>query len=100
MSYEDFFLLKDLSWLSETSGTEWFLNIAELGYNIFYLISIMYFGYKIFQSAYNYMMKSEGAVGFAKLQILREILEPIKGLAYLVIGMTCIKIVASFFLVN
>lgn len=99
MSYEDFFLFKDLSWLSETSSTEWFLNIANLGYNTFYIISILMFGYKLLQSLYNYIVKSEGAFEYAKLQILREILEPIKGLAYLVIGMTFIKIVASFFIV-
>lgn len=98
MSYEDFFLFKNLSWLTETNGTEWFINLANLGYNIFYIISILMFGYKLLQSLYNYIVKSEGAFEYAKLQMLREVFEPVKGLAYLVTGMTFIKIIAAFFL--
>lgn len=79
-------------------GIDWFINVGELGYNIFYIVSILYFGYKLFQSAYNYIMRSEGAFGFAKIQMFMEILEPIKGIAYFVIGLTLIKIIASFFI--
>lgn len=98
MGYEDFFLFKNLSWLTESNGTEWFINFANLGYNIFYIISILMFGYKLLQSLYNYIVKSEGAFEYAKLQMLREVFEPVKGLAYLVNGMTFIKIIAAFFL--
>ena len=98
MSYEDFFLLKNLSWLTESNGTEWFINLANLGYNIFYIISILMFGYKLLQSLYNYIVKSEGAFEYAKLQMLREVFEPVKGIAYLVVGMTFIKIIAAFFI--
>lgn len=98
MSYEDFFLFKNLSWLTESNGTEWFINLANLGYNIFYIISILMFGYKLLQSLYNYIVKSEGAFEYAKLQMLREVFEPVKGIAYLVVGMTFIKIIAAFFI--
>lgn len=98
MGYETFNLFSGLGWFTTASGVEWFMNLARLGYNIFYLMSILFMGFKLIQAAYIWLVRSDAAFGHTKQQMLMEIFEPVKGLAYFAAGMTFIKIVAGFFI--
>lgn len=98
MDYENFNLFSGLSWFTMASGAEWFMNLAKLGYNIFYLMSFLFMGFKLVQAAFIWLARSDAVFGHAKQQMLMEILEPVKGLAYFVAGMTFIKIVTGYFI--
>ena len=99
MGYEDFNLFSGLSWFTETSGREWFMHLASLGYSIFYLISVLYLGFKLLQAGYYvWLARSDAAFGHSKQQMLMEIIEPVKGLVYFVVGLTAVRIIAGFFI--
>ncbi|MDO4500680.1 MAG: hypothetical protein Q4B60_05325 [Erysipelotrichaceae bacterium] len=98
MGYEDFNLFSNLTWFTETSGKEWFMHLATLGYNIFYIMAIMALGFKMLQAGYIWLTRADAAFGHTKQQMFMEIFEPVKGLAFFVIGMTVIKIISGFFI--
>lgn len=85
-------------WMTDgTSGTEFFLNLGYFGYNVFYVLSIILFVFKMGQAFYNYQRKASTSMDFQKTELINEMWEPVKGLAYLVVGMSAVKIVVNIF---
>ena len=72
------------------------LYMANILYNIFLIMAVMYFGYKIAEGLFRYQQRAVHAI--QKNQMIEEIKEPLIGLVLFVAGGTLIKQLAKLVL--
>ena len=85
-------------WITDTSDFKsWFKNFALLGYNLFYIASLLLLAFKLVQAGFNYVQRSSSAMDFQKAEMIEEIWEPIKGLFYFNVGISVLRIIIRLF---